>query len=700
MTVEGIASGWRDRVATTVAREGFATALRHHVGLLREAHRLVPVEQRLADLHHLMSCDPQLRDLLPELELPAVPADASPAVPADASPAVQTDGSPAVPPAAPSAAPPAVPTGGAPLPDLHEADGSRIRMWWRQPFANWGGTVHNVPDLTATPRSVAGVQALVRWARDTGRTVRAAGYRHSWTDLFSAQGQVLISMLPPSEVMDRPTIDHPLDPHDDLQGIRLVGTVEEDGVTKALCRVGAATTNDQFRTWCLASDGGDWAWTLPVNTIIVEITFGGSNATICHGAGSRHRTLNDLVTSVELVNARGEVQVVDDAEQLRAAAGCLGLLGIVTAVTFKLEPMTYAVLQPVRRRLALTIPPPPGFAVPAGVDMTGVDQAAMDAAWTEFVRACQNDYYAEWFWFPYQRDCWINTWADDGTREAASRYPDELETLSQEVGEYVGDLVTSSVFRGRLVPGRWQALLLGSAAMASLPTGRIVTPVIDAIHFRRGVHDMPVLDLELEIPVPASATDPTAPDWTVCRDAWWAAVAATYADPEAPMRITLEMRVTADSALLLAPQRGNTWGTCSIEVLTEASVDPAAWDRYLQTLVDAWCDLRGADGQPLNVRPHWAKQWQGLNFRGRPAVEHLRDIAYREEIPAFRTLLLRAAAAGGCTAADLAVFAHPLLNELFDLDLTTSSPATPATPSTPATPAIPAIPASLRSHDE
>jgi hypothetical protein len=641
-----------DEMRSAVGELGFAEAFRQHITAIALAHIGTEIGTRLKDLHEWMSADPALARILPALEIagPNQPAGGANVV-AEAEPE--------------SAAPTPSPPDGR-LPDIRESNGSAMWLRWQEPFANWSGTVRNTPALTAVPRTVGGVQALTRWAIQSGRTVRGAGYRHSWTELFSADNQVLVSMLPPPTVVDLPAVDPPIDPADQLQGISIVGTVVEGGVTKALCRIGAATTNDQFRMWCLSEAGGDWEWTLPVNTIIVEITFGGSNATICHGAGSAHRTLNDLVVAIEFVNARGEVQLVDDPTQLAAAAGCFGLLGIVTAVTFKLEPMTYAVMQPVRARLPLSIPPPPGFAIPAGVDMTGIDQSALDAAWDAFVQACENDYYAEWFWFPYQRDCWINTWNNDGTRSDATVYPDELETIAQEIGEYLGELVTSSVFRSDLVAGKWQAILLGAAAMASLPTGRtIVTPVIEAIHFRRGVHNMPVLDMELEIPIPGRADNPSLPDWTVCRDAWWAAVGATYADDDAPFRITLEMRITADSAITMAPQYGNSHGTCSIEVITTDSVDPQAWARFLQTVIDSWCALRDSSGQPLNVRPHWAKQWQGLLFDGRPAIEYLRAVAYRDRLPEFRDGLAAVARAGGYSPSELAVFSNPLLRELF-----------------------------------
>jgi len=79
--------------------------------------------------------------------------------------------------------------------------------------------------------------------------------------------------------------------------------------------------------------GGAWNWTLPLNVIMVEITFGGSNAPIYHGAGIGNQTLSDLVASIEFVSPLGQVQTVKDPGQLAAAAGCFGLLGIPIPAT-------------------------------------------------------------------------------------------------------------------------------------------------------------------------------------------------------------------------------------------------------------------------------------------------------------------------------------------------------------------------------
>lgn len=552
-----------------------------------------------------------------------------------------------------------------PCPEILEADGTPVYCLTQEVFQNWGRTVQNTPYLTCVPRTVTGVQNVVRWAARNDRKVRASGYRHTWSDLYSANDQVLISTLPLDVVEELPAKQPDMDPDNQLQGIRLVGRVREDGKTKALCRIGAGTTNEQFRRWCLSAEGGGKAWTIPLNVIMVEITFGGSNAPICHGAGIGTQTLSDLVHSIEFVNARGQLQVVDDPELLKAAAGCFGLLGVVTAVTLKLDPMTYAVLKPTKPRVALTIPPPQGFPVPRQVDMSGVTQADMDAAMQEFVRAAENDYYTEWFWFAYQDRCWVNTWHNDGREEDAGEYPGPVDAFIDQVASYLAHLGNQTVMK--LLPDRVQAEILAAAAMNALPSDTTTTAyMIEALHFQRGIQNMRVLDMELEIPIPPRADDPTKPDWTICQKAWWDTIACLYNRDDSPMKITLEMRVMGGSGITMAPQYGNHFGTCSIEVLTTLNSEPAAWLAFMQDLSDLWDAYRDPDGNPLNIRPHWAKQWQGLQWRGLPDTEYLKTVAYADRIPEFRRQLRRVAAAGGYDLSDVRNrFTNPLVEHVF-----------------------------------
>lgn len=555
---------------------------------------------------------------------------------------------------------------GHPCPEILEGDGRPMACMHNASFTNWGQTVTNVPSLTVVPRTKVGVMNVVKWAAANGRRVRAAGYRHTWGDLYSDDGEVLVSLLPVDVAVDLPARHPPIDPHNELQGIEFVGEVVEGGITKKLCRIGAGTTNEQFRRWCLDPQGGDWGWTVPLNVIMVEITWGGSNAPICHGAGRSQRTLSDLVTAIEFVNARGELQAVDDPEQLAAASGCFGLLGIVVSITLKLEPMSYARMNPVKQRVALAVPPPDGFAVPTEIDMSGISDADLATARTEFVRRCEEEYYAEWFWFAFQPDCWINTWPNDGQRHEASDYPSLVDTYAQEAEEYLAQLITESkVFNW--LPTSVQIDMVAGGAMELLPSGNeIVTPLIDALHFRRGIQNMRVLDLELEIPIPPRADDPTKPDWAVVQRAWWDLIDEVYHRDDKPMRLTMEMRIMGDSGVTMAPQYGNDFGTCAIEVLTTVNVDRAEWRAFMQTVTDRWTSYTGQDGQALNVRPHWAKQWQGLTMHGRPIEDHLREVAYVDRFPQFRSQLEAIAQAGGYSLDDMASrFTNSLTAKIF-----------------------------------
>ena len=145
-----------------------------------------------------------------------------------------------------------------------------------------------------------------------------------------------------------------------------------DGGKHAAVKVGTATTNLEMLNWSNKS-----GWTLPADIIAVMITYGGSNAMLCHGSGLATQTLSDLVLEMELVDAKGEkkvnshytsssvkekniFQIINDSHQLKAFAGCFGLAGIVTSITFKMDAMTWAKFHPKKSRMADSIPRPDG----------------------------------------------------------------------------------------------------------------------------------------------------------------------------------------------------------------------------------------------------------------------------------------------------------------------------------------------------
>jgi hypothetical protein len=352
---------------------------------------------------------------------------------------------------------------------------------------------------------------------------------------------------------------------------------------------------------------------------VFRVTIGGVNGPICHGAGRRHQTVNDYVRVVEYVDANGEHRTISDPEHLKAAAGHFGLLGIVTHITFELDKMSYAVLEPVKPDIGLAIPPLRREHIPIALRKT-FTEAQYKAAQADFEKRASDDYYSEWFWFTHSQQAWVNSWNPTNDKTNLVDYPSPFLTWCQWVEGWLGFVITTNpIFQA--LPGRWQAELLATFGMVNLPpfefssyqqnkTETIVTALPNALHFRRGIQNMRVRDLEFQIPIPGLASDPSKPDYSVVQKAWWDIIKLTYADDECPMRLTMELRIMGDSNLIMAPQNGNVHGTASIEVLSIPDVvSDGEWQAFLQRVADLWLSYKDGNGNLLNVRPHWAKEW-------------------------------------------------------------------------------------------
>ncbi|KAJ7916915.1 hypothetical protein B0H13DRAFT_2445596 [Mycena leptocephala] len=456
--------------------------------------------------------------------------------------------------------------------------------------------MENTPTFTFVPTTVLGIQNIVRYASE------------STCPLQRLPPQLvpdLLAILRDPHLLRQPRRSHhPARPLGLIPGaytgtgvpdLKTIELMEQTAPGKRLCRIGAAVTNEDFRRWALAPN----AWALPVGVIMVEVTVGGVNAPVCHGAGRRHLTVSDYVRRVEYVDRKDVVQTVSGPRQLKVAAGAFGLLGVVTHLTFELDAMSYAVMAPRKVDIGLAIPLlhkediPPVLRAEWYEDKDA--EAQMESARQEFVRRARDDYYSEWFWFTYQQKAWENTWNPVDVADALFN----------------------------LIPGHWQAQLLATMGMAALPptfcedkTLTIKTQLPNALQFRRGIQNMRVRDVEFQIPIPGLPSDPSQPDFSVVQRAWWDAIDLAYA-PEytgsghtiSPMRLTLELRIMGASNLILAPQRDNTHGTASIEMFTVP--DAAAnkeWAGFAQKIADKWMALQDGNGRVLNVRPHWAKE--------------------------------------------------------------------------------------------
>ncbi|KAF1344959.1 hypothetical protein BDV97DRAFT_407622 [Delphinella strobiligena] len=474
------------------------------------------------------------------------------------------------------------------------------------PFENWGQTVQNTPRYTFLPTTVVGVQNVVDFASKNGYRVRCAGYRHSWSSTFAQDNEIFVSFVDLETVT---TLPDPLSiesaPYDGLSRneFKRIELKEETSKSKRLCRVGVAVTNEEFRRWAF-----------------------------CHGAGIGHKTLSDYVRRIEYVDCNAKLQVVDDPVQIKAAAGCFGLLGVVTHITYELDAMSYAILEPKKVDIGLAIPPPTKYDIPVALRQAwfGAEDATerLIKAKEAFEDQAANRYYSEWFWFTYQEKAWVNTWDTKLDATDVVNYPNDGDVFLQWVENWLGGVVsTHPLFQA--LPGYWQAQLMATSGMSVLPptlgednTKKIKTALPNALHFRRGIQNMRVRDMEFEIPLQPRKDDPTKPDFSTVQRAWWDVIKLVYSDktnsddPSSPMWLTMELRITGGSDMLMAPQKGNEFGTASIEILTIPDAVPdGEWQEFCE------------------------KEWDRMQLKGVDAREYLKHTAYEDQIPEFRRVL-------------------------------------------------------------
>ncbi|MER5638748.1 D-arabinono-1,4-lactone oxidase [Kitasatospora sp. NPDC002227] len=178
-------------------------------------------------------------------------------------------------------------------------------------WTNWAGNQSARPSRVVTPGSAGELGEVLRLAAEEGRTVKAVGSGHSFTSIASAGDGVLVR---PEGLMAVRELD------------RAAGTVTvESGLplhrlNRLLAAAGLSLTN--------------------MGDIEVQ-TVAGATSTGTHGTGRDSASLAAQVKAVEIVLADGSVQrcsPTENAELFQGARLGLGALGVVSALTFGVEP--------------------------------------------------------------------------------------------------------------------------------------------------------------------------------------------------------------------------------------------------------------------------------------------------------------------------------------------------------------------------
>ncbi|MGW4383476.1 D-arabinono-1,4-lactone oxidase [Kitasatospora sp. NPDC004531] len=268
---------------------------------------------------------------------------------------------------------------------------------WR----NWAGNQSARPAQVAAPASVEELAALVKTAAEAGRSVKAVGSGHSFTAIASAGDAVLVRP-------DRLTAVRAVD--------RAAGTVTvESGLplhrlNRMLAAADLSLTNM-----------GD----------IEAQTVAGATSTGTHGTGRDSGSLAAQIRAVEIVLADGTVQTcsaTENPELFQGARLGLGALGVISALTFAVEPMF----------LLAAHEKPMGFAEVLGRfdELTAVNE------------------HFEFYWFPHTDRC--STKRNNRSQGPAAPLPKFKAWLDDD---FVSNTVWEGACRvGRAFPGSIPAI--------------------------------------------------------------------------------------------------------------------------------------------------------------------------------------------------------------------------------------------------
>ncbi|QYJ04808.1 FAD-binding protein [Nocardioides panacisoli] len=178
---------------------------------------------------------------------------------------------------------------------------------WR----NWSGLAAAHGIRTRTPATTDDVVAEVERARESGTTVKTAGTGHSFTPIARPEHTLLL----PHGMTGLLAVDHPAGTATAWAGTRL------KDLNAALARHGLALHNM-----------GD----------IADQTLAGAISTGTHGTGGRTASLSAQAVALELVTGEGEVlraSARENPEVWEFGRLGLGALGVLTTVTFAVEPL-------------------------------------------------------------------------------------------------------------------------------------------------------------------------------------------------------------------------------------------------------------------------------------------------------------------------------------------------------------------------
>ena len=411
-----------------------------------------------------------------------------------------------------------------------------------QSWSNWGRTAHCQPDYLFYPRNAEDLIQIVKFACEMDKKVRAVATGHSWSALVPTD-EILVNIQNMHHItLDLSDSEHPR-------------VVMESGAT-------VQAVND-----VLEKSG----YAIPFNVVLESVRFGGLIATGSHGSGWNHQTLSDLVHSIEIISANGELRKleagVDSEDVMNAARLSLGMFGLIYRIT--LNVLRCWTVRALDRRLP-------------------IEEVLENLA--DWVPAHEN---MDLFWWPFSKQLWVKSWDPvDSPITARPRYNRADRSRSAfETGIYQSTL---ELLRHvpRLTP-RFCPVIFGFT-----PSKRDqVLPIVEAIHYRRSIEAQRMGCVEVAFKID--------PDFSNVKSAMQVVFDLTRAYAtrrEYPINVTMNVRFINSSNCWLSPAFG-PGHTCYIEILSRT--DQEKWQQFSGEVAREWFALRHA-------LPHWAKEYRHI----------------------------------------------------------------------------------------
>jgi FAD/FMN-containing dehydrogenase len=450
-----------------------------------------------------------------------------------------------------------------------------------RPWRNHGRNLHNVPARRYEPETTAEVQAIIAAARRDGRKVRVVGDSHSWSPLAQTDDYQI------STRRMRRILAIGKDP------LRI--TVEP-GVT-----VGETLAAYERAGVCL-----------PMNVDIPTITIGGAVSVGANGFARECGPYSDFVEEVELVTGDGSLRTVHrerDPDLWRAVSCGLGLFGVLTKITLRMEPLFRVRVRYERVDLAQAVDEMPGVLM------------AHD--------------YAQHFWFPGCPKVVVHLCdRTDAPRTLGPLYH-FFKGLRGWLSAGGSHLAAALLLRFPALTPRFTAV-----AQATLGDGDAVMSHTENMLLGPWINSMAPSQN-------ASVTFPPGPDCRYAQEAFRAVVALVDEEARAgryPANLALNIRLfrRANAYLHGSPADEGPL-LCNIQL---TSFDNPLWHAFQLRVMDAWLRIPGS-------RPHWAKLFQDV-----PGIAaRLREV-FGANLEAFR----RVYEESGCDPEQM--FATPFLKEM------------------------------------